>query len=157
MPSRSSDWRPSSAGIASACVGTGVGNPAPLEVDCKSMRMSAENPLSGAPRTHGELLKLGFEVAQSSVVKYMVKQCGPPSQGSCTFVTTHRTSPPWTCSLFRPLASICSMSLSSSGWPAETLSGSTSQPIRPRAAQKSVAPPRTQDDHRLATGRRFKL
>src|SRR6266436_2127650 len=34
-----------------------------------------------APRIHGELLKLGFEVAQSSVAKYMVKRCGPPSQG----------------------------------------------------------------------------
>src|SRR5258707_12465371 len=44
-------------------------------------RMSAENPLWGAPRIHGELLKLGFEVAQSSVAKYMVKRCGPPSQG----------------------------------------------------------------------------
>ena len=44
-------------------------------------RMSVENPLWGAPRIHGELLKLGFEVAQSSVAKYMVKRRGPPSQG----------------------------------------------------------------------------
>src|SRR5262249_4861255 len=44
-------------------------------------RMSAENPLWGAPRIHGELLKLGFEVGQSSVAKYMVRGCGPPSQG----------------------------------------------------------------------------
>src|ERR1700730_7846353 len=45
-------------------------------------RMSIENPLWGAaPRMHGELLKLGFEVAQSSVAKYMVKRRGPPSQG----------------------------------------------------------------------------
>jgi hypothetical protein len=42
-------------------------------------RMSAENALWGAPRIHGELLKLGFEVAQSSVAKYMVTRCGPPS------------------------------------------------------------------------------
>src|SRR5260370_22419663 len=34
----------------------------------------------GSPRIHGELLKLGFEVAQSSVAKYMVKRRGPPSQ-----------------------------------------------------------------------------
>src|SRR6266481_3094095 len=40
-------------------------------------RMSAENPLWGAPRIHGELLKLGFEVGQSSVAKYMVKRYGP--------------------------------------------------------------------------------
>src|SRR6516162_5431556 len=44
-------------------------------------RMSLENPLWGAPRIHGELLKLGFEIAQSSVAKYMVKRREPPSQG----------------------------------------------------------------------------
>src|SRR5258708_2892963 len=43
-------------------------------------RMSMENPLWGAPRIHGELLKLGFEVAQSSAAKYMVKRRAPPSQ-----------------------------------------------------------------------------
>src|SRR6202040_2726201 len=52
-------------------------------------RMSVENPLWGAPRTHGELLKLGFEVAQSSVAKYMVKRWGPPSQGWLTFLRNH--------------------------------------------------------------------
>src|SRR5712671_5059335 len=52
-------------------------------------RMSAENPLWGAPRIHGELLKLGFEVSQSSVAKYMVKRCGPPSQGWSTFLRNH--------------------------------------------------------------------
>ena len=51
--------------------------------------MSVDNPLWGAPRIHGELLKLGFEVAQSSVAKYMVKRCGPPSQGWCTFLRHH--------------------------------------------------------------------
>jgi transposase InsO family protein len=52
-------------------------------------RMSAENPLWGAPRIHGELLKLGFEVGQSSVAKYMVKRWGPPSQGWRTFLRNH--------------------------------------------------------------------
>jgi hypothetical protein len=49
-------------------------------------RMSVENQLWRAPRIHGELLKLGFEVAQSSVAKYMVKRRGPPSQGWRTFL-----------------------------------------------------------------------
>src|SRR5260370_10993482 len=40
-------------------------------------RMSIENPLWGAPRINGELLKLGFEVAQSSVAKYKVRRGGP--------------------------------------------------------------------------------
>src|SRR3974390_3256515 len=52
-------------------------------------RMSIENPLWGAPRIHGELLKLGFEVAQSTVAKYMAKRPGPPSQGWRTFLRTH--------------------------------------------------------------------
>src|ERR1700741_166125 len=52
-------------------------------------QMSIVNPLWGAPRIHGELLKLGFEVAQSSVAKYMVKRRGPPSQGWRTFLRNH--------------------------------------------------------------------
>ena len=52
-------------------------------------RMSGDNPLWGAPRIHGELLKLGFKVAQSSVAKYMVKRSGPPSQGWRTFLHNH--------------------------------------------------------------------
>jgi transposase InsO family protein len=52
-------------------------------------RMSIENPLWGAPRIHGELLKLGFDVAQSTVGKYMVKRSGPPSQGWGTFLRNH--------------------------------------------------------------------
>jgi hypothetical protein len=73
-------------------------------------RMSMENPLWGAPRIHGELLKLGFEVAQSSVAKYMVKRRGPPARdGGPSCVTTHRTLPPWTCSLFQLSVSTCSM------------------------------------------------
>jgi len=49
-------------------------------------RMSVENPLWGAPRIHGELLKLGFEIAQSSVAKYMAKRRRPPSQRWRTFL-----------------------------------------------------------------------
>ena len=52
-------------------------------------QMRIENPLWGAPRIHGELLKLGFEVAQSSVAKYMVKRRGPPSQRWRTFLRNH--------------------------------------------------------------------
>ena len=43
-------------------------------------RMSRENPLWGAPRIHGELLKLGFELAESTVSKYMIRRRRPPSQ-----------------------------------------------------------------------------
>src|SRR3989441_9432150 len=62
-----------------------------IDVDLRALirRISAENPLWGAPRVHGELLKLGFEVAQSSVAKYIVERCGPPSQGWRTFLRNH--------------------------------------------------------------------
>ena len=43
----------------------------PIEVRSLIRRISVENPLWGAPRIHGELLKLGIEVAQSTVAKYM--------------------------------------------------------------------------------------
>jgi hypothetical protein len=52
-------------------------------------QMSTENQLWGAPRIHGELLKLGFSVAQSTVAKYMVERRGPPSQGWKTFLRNH--------------------------------------------------------------------
>jgi hypothetical protein len=52
-------------------------------------RMSKENPLWGAPRIHGELLKLGYEVAESTVSKYMVRRRGPPSQSWRTFLRNH--------------------------------------------------------------------
>jgi transposase InsO family protein len=69
---------------------SGGGRPR-IDSDLRALikKMSIENPLWGAPRIHGELLKLGFEVAQSSVAKYMVKRRGPPSQGWRTFVRNH--------------------------------------------------------------------
>jgi transposase InsO family protein len=51
--------------------------------------MSRANPLWGAPRIHGELLKLGFEVAQSTVARYTCRRGRPPSQGWRTFLTNH--------------------------------------------------------------------
>ena len=52
-------------------------------------RMSRENPLWGAPRIHGELLMLGFDVAQSTVSKYLVRGKTPPSQSWKTFLRNH--------------------------------------------------------------------
>ena len=62
-----------------------------IETELRALirRMSIENPFWSAPRIHGELLKLGIEVAQSSVAKYMVKRRGPPSQGWRTFLHNH--------------------------------------------------------------------
>ena len=52
-------------------------------------RMSRENPLWGAPRIHGELLKLGIDVGETSVSKYMVRRRNPPSQTWRTFLENH--------------------------------------------------------------------
>jgi transposase InsO family protein len=52
-------------------------------------RMSLENALWGASRIHGELLKLGYEVAQSTVSKYMARGGRPPSQSWKTFLRNH--------------------------------------------------------------------
>ena len=51
--------------------------------------MSVANPLWGARRIHGELLKLGMDVGQTTVAKYMAKRRRPPSQGWRTFVHNH--------------------------------------------------------------------
>jgi hypothetical protein len=74
-------------------------------------RMSVENPLWGAPRIHGELLKLGIEVAQSSVAKYRVKRRAPPSQGWRTFLRNHALDiaamEPVRCSNYRFRPALC--------------------------------------------------
>jgi Homeodomain-like domain len=51
--------------------------------------MSRANPLWGAPRIHGELLKLGIEVSQSTVANYMPRCSQPPSQSWKTFLRNH--------------------------------------------------------------------
>jgi len=53
--------------------------------------MSGGNPLWGAPRIHGELLKLGIPVSQATVAKYMGRQRKPPSQTWRTFLDNHVT------------------------------------------------------------------
>src|SRR6202022_2066555 len=60
-----------------------------LELRTLIRQMSMENLLWGAPRIHGELLKLGFSVAQSTVATYMVKRRGSPSQGWRAFLRNH--------------------------------------------------------------------
>jgi hypothetical protein len=60
-----------------------------MEVRDLIRKTSRENPLWGAPRIHGELLKLGIEVGETSVSKYMVRHHGPPSQTWRTFLENH--------------------------------------------------------------------
>jgi hypothetical protein len=99
-----------------------------VDADLRALirRMSADNPLWGSPRVHGELLKLGFEIAQSSVAKYMVKRSWPPSQGWRTFLSNHSPD----------IAAMDLFVAPTIDWPAETSSGSTSHLIRPRTGSR---------------------
>src|SRR5438270_7105652 len=57
------------------------GRPAvPQEIRALIRMLSRENPLWGAPRIHGELLKLGIDIGETSVSKYLVRHRKPPSQ-----------------------------------------------------------------------------
>jgi transposase InsO family protein len=51
--------------------------------------VSRDNPVWGAPRIHGELLKLGIHIGETSVGKYMVRHRRPPSQTWRTFLENH--------------------------------------------------------------------
>jgi putative transposase len=61
----------------------------PENVRALIRELSTANPLWGAPRIHGELLKLGLSVSQSTVAKYMRRHPRPPSQTWRTFLTNH--------------------------------------------------------------------
>ena len=68
----------------------GPGRPAVApEVRALIRRMSQANPLWGAPRIHGELQKLGLEISQATVSKYVVRLRKPPSQTWRTFLDNH--------------------------------------------------------------------
>src|SRR3954466_5840119 len=72
-----------------------------IDTDLRALigQMSLENPLWGAPRIHGELLKLGFEVSQSTVAKYMPKRRDRPARaGGPSSGTMRPRSRRWTCS-----------------------------------------------------------
>jgi len=70
----------------------GQGRPkVPVEVRALIRRMSLENRLWGAPRIHGELLKLGYDICETTIAKYMVRQPRPAPQTWRTFIQNHMT------------------------------------------------------------------
>ena len=70
----------------------GVGRP-PIDAEIRNLirEMQSANIGWGAPRIHGELLKLGIEISQASVSKYMARYRKPPSQTWRTFLDNHVT------------------------------------------------------------------
>jgi hypothetical protein len=82
----------------------------PADVRALIRTMSQSNLLWGAPRIHGELLKLGVDVSQAAVAKYMVGRSGPPSQTWRTFLANHlssRSQLPTSSSCRRPPVGCC--------------------------------------------------
>ena len=61
----------------------------PADIRILIRTMAEANPRWGAPRIHGELLKLGIDVCQSTVAKYMGRRRPPPSQTWRTFLSNH--------------------------------------------------------------------
>ena len=63
----------------------------PLSSEVRNLirQMSLANPRWGAPRIHGELLKIGIELSQATVAKYLVRRRKPPSQTWRTFLNNH--------------------------------------------------------------------
>ena len=111
-----------SAGVISATV-----RQPQIDTDLRALirQMSIENPPWGAPRIHGELLKLGIDVAQSSVAKYMIQRPGPPSQGWRTFLRNHASDIAAMDLLIVPTIGFDLLYALVSGCSAESWSGST--------------------------------
>jgi putative transposase len=63
--------------------------PVNAELSALVKKMAAANPLWGAPRIHGELLKLGIDLAERTVSRLIPKRRTPPSQTWRTFLTNH--------------------------------------------------------------------
>ena len=63
----------------------------PIDAEIRTLirRMARENPTWGAPRIHGELLKLGFDVGEATVSRHMPRRRKPPSQSWRTFMRNH--------------------------------------------------------------------
>src|ERR1700722_253997 len=78
------------SGVLALAIRNRVGRPK-VSAELRTLigEMSRANALWGAPRIHGELLTLGFEVAQSTVARYMCRHTRPPSQGWRTFLSNH--------------------------------------------------------------------
>src|SRR5712664_2699641 len=93
-------------------------------------RISVENPLWARHASTANCSSSGFKSRSRASPSTWSNEGGHPARdGEPSCVTTRRTLPPWTCSLFQLSVSTCSMPSSSSGSTAETLSGSTSRRI----------------------------
>jgi hypothetical protein len=67
-----------------------MGRPSvPADIRTLIRTMASANPRWGAPRIHGELLKLGIDVCEATVAKYLVRRRQPPSQTWRTFLRNH--------------------------------------------------------------------
>jgi hypothetical protein len=135
---------PGAPGNSHPMASSGVPSPLAVEIALQGRRpripqelrdlvreMSRANPLWGTPRIHGELLKLGIEVSQSTVANYMPRCSRPPSQSWKTFLRNH-TPALAAIDGFRRSASSCSFAWLSLAMIAGSWSRSASRLIRPQ-------------------------
>ena len=109
----------------------------PLEIRKLIRDMSIANPLWGAPRIHGELLKLGIDVGQTTVAKYMARRRRGPSQGWRTFLRNHADGiAQWICSSCRRSLSGCYMAC----WSCSTVGAESCGWERPRTRRLNGSP-----------------
>jgi len=80
------------------------------------------NPLWGAPRIHGEILKPGIDIAEATVSKYMIRHRGPPSQNWRTFLQNHSND----------LISLDFLTVPTAGWTAQQLTEACGMDERPK-------------------------
>src|SRR6267154_1204594 len=114
-------------------------------------KMSIANPLWGAPRIHGELLKLGFDVSQATVGRYLpLRSKAPPRPGARSCTITGMTQPPSTCSLSLLQGFSCSTRWSSSAMREEKSSISMSPRTRHKAGWRAKSPRPSPGTPRLA-------
>ena len=112
----------------------------PLEIRRLIREMSIANPLWGAPRVHGELLKLGINIGQTSVAKYMVRRSHRrPKAGGPSFIIMPTASRLWICLSCRQSRFVCSMVYRSWGMAGGRFYGLASHRIQPLAKQITEA------------------
>jgi len=131
-----------------------VGRPAvPNDIRDLVRTISRDNPLWGAPRIHGELLKLGIDIAQSSVAKHLPRRRGSPSPGWRAFLRNH-TGHIAAVDLFvvpTRSDSSCSKGWSSCVWSGDGSSGPASRQTRPPSGSPDRSPKHSRGTKRHAT------
>jgi putative transposase len=126
-----------------------------VEIAALVRKMAVANPLRGAPRIHGELLKLGIDIAERTVSRLMPNRCHGPSQTWRTFLTNHVRDLVsidfFTVPTARLRVLFVFVVLATTGGVSST-SMSPSIPLRPGLPSRSWTPSRTSPSPSISSG-----